>query len=116
MSNIFIPYKKTVTDNKDNKSAENNDSNVNTVDMKLMLDTIPAGCVTKQNVESAKTKCEWRWLFYKINNRYVVELSYQDVNHVRLYLSGSGKWISEDQKKLDKYKQYIVKELYYYTN
>ena len=105
MDNIFIPRKPDKQKSIDVKTEEA--SELNTVNMSDMLDTIPANCISKPDSELAKTQCEWRWRFYRINGKGICEISHQDIGKERQYLNSAGKWIPGDNKKLEKIRKSV---------
>ena len=90
-----------------------------TVTTNAMLDIIPPNCLPKPDAKQALTKLEFRWRFYNIPNKTtntIVEMSQQPPNKPRTYLTTNGTWTTGNVNELDNYKQFIVKELYYYTD
>ena len=62
-----------------------------------------------------KYDTEWRWRFLKFNGRFVVELSYKNINNKnRRFCDKYGEWV--DNVNIDhNYDKYVVEEYYVYT-
>ena len=76
---------------------------------------IPENYVTEPiNDWFIKYDTEWRWRFLKFNGRFIVELSYKNVNNNRVFCNKYGEWI--DNVNVDhNYDQYVVETYYVYT-
>lgn len=56
---------------------------------------------------------EWRWRFLQSDDRKVVEISYQNKNNERYYMSKYGEWVKRNIP--DIYDKFVIEEYYYYT-
>uniref|UniRef100_A0A6C0EET1 Uncharacterized protein n=1 Tax=viral metagenome TaxID=1070528 RepID=A0A6C0EET1_9ZZZZ len=75
--------------------------------------TIPDNCVNEEDKNLASIATEWRWRFFKIGEKSVVEISKKKCNEEREYLNKYGQWVKSDIG--NKYDNYITKVLYNYT-
>ena len=75
--------------------------------------TIPVQSTSSVDLEKQKTHTEWRWVFYTINGRKMIEISKKDPNKNRTFIDNTGLWINFPlDTSLDKY---IVDAYYYYV-
>jgi uncharacterized FlgJ-related protein len=88
--------------------------NTKKVNKKEILNSIPENATNHPDEEQKKSKTEWRWRVYKINGKEYIEISFTK-NNKKLFLNHLNKWISFQESELEKYKNFIVKEYYYYT-
>ena len=101
----------TNTNTNTNKST---DTHTNTVlSSKDILNTIPRSATTEKREDLTKT-VEWRWRFFNINGRKLIELSYLAPNCPRIYTDYMGNRIEYDLD--EKWDAYVVKTLYAYAN
>lgn len=85
------------------------------LDFKDITTNIPKNASKKRR--SDNTNCtdyvEWRWRFFNIEGRKMVEISYKTKNGSRIYTDYTGKTISYDLDS--KWDVYVVNTLYAYT-
>jgi hypothetical protein len=74
---------------------------------------IPKGASDKENIELAKTNEEWRWRFFNINGRKMVEMSRKKPNSNRIYINQNGELY--DYKMSNEWDKYVTKIIYYYA-
>ena len=60
-----------------------------------------------------KTHTEWRWRFFDIKGRKLIEISKQNPNENRIYMDNMGKWISFTLD--NSWDQYVVDIKYCYV-
>jgi len=76
--------------------------------------SIPNEASGKPKTDLLKTHTEWRWRFFNIDGRKLVEISKQEPNSERLYVDNTSKWT---KYSLDKsWDKFIVDARYYYAN
>ncbi len=102
--NIFVQKQASETSESQQMSADK------------IKELIPPNCLPKPDLQLQQIKTEWRWRFYKIDSKIIVEMSYKEINSDRLYLNKNGEWITGDINTINSYAKYIVKELYYYSD
>jgi hypothetical protein len=74
---------------------------------------IPNTASNIYNPELLNTHSEWRWRFFNIDGRRLVEISRKEPNKQRLYVDNTSKWTTYT---LDKsWDIYVVDVRYYYT-
>ena len=79
-----------------------------------IVQSIPPDATSAPNqnlIDSGLT--EWRWRFFKINSKPVVEISYKISNQIRQYFDKAGK--TTDHEPSSYYDQFVTNELYYYA-
>jgi hypothetical protein len=81
------------------------------LDKKYIESLIPEGASEKKIEILPKDVTEWRWRFFKIGERKLVEMSYYDGTN-RIYVDSSGNMINYDLDPL--WDKYVVKTLYCY--
>lgn len=70
----------------------------------IIYNSIPEDALDTEDPILAKTHTEWRWKFYDINSRKMIEISRKDPNSSRSYIDNTGKWVQcTIDKELDKY-------------
>ena len=69
----------------------------------------------KSRIPANKDLIEWRWRFYNINNKKIVEISYYNPKtNERTYINSKGEYVKRDIPK--ELEVFIIEEYYYYTN
>ena len=100
------------------KYSLSDDTNDNEKHLTLSLNdiiaTIPKNAVKKEDYAMKMTHTEWRWRFFNINGRKMIEISKADPHMARLYMNNMGKWISSDIN--NNFDKYVVKVIYCYVN
>lgn len=81
------------------------------LDRKYIESLIPEGASEKKLEVLPKDVTEWRWRFFKIGERKLVEMSYYD-GVTRIYVDNSGNMINYDLDPL--WDKFVVKTLYCY--
>jgi hypothetical protein len=81
-----------------------------------MREIIPDGYVTKPIENWQKIyDTEWRWRFLKFNGRFIVEMSYQNLNNKhRMFCNKYGQWVNNVLVDHN-YDQYVTESYYVYT-
>lgn len=75
---------------------------------------IPTPNYNNPQLELRKTTTEWRWRFYNIYNKKLVEISFLNKNsNERTYVDKYGNFINTLVPK--EYDKYIIEEIYCYT-
>ena len=92
-------------------------SNLNIDNFTLKYDdikkSIPSKALSERNINLEKTHIEYRWRFFNINGRKLIEISRKIPNEERLYTNNANEWIKEYvDSKLD---IYVCEEYYYYV-
>jgi hypothetical protein len=132
MNNSIFAKKEIIKNNKKENIKENNkyslsDNNTesdninesNTVaqymilSLNEILDTIPKTASNKFLPHLHKTHTEWRWRFFDIKGRKLIEISKQNPNENRIYMDNMGKWISFTLD--NSWDQYVVDVKYCYV-
>src|SRR5438128_49356 len=81
-----------------------------------ILKAIPKNAKKEVDLELQKSHIEWRWRFFNINNRKVVEISKKLPNQSRIYIDNNGNWLNDFEydpdANLDKY---LTDQVYAYV-
>lgn len=78
-----------------------------------ILKSIPEDSVKHIDSELAKTKTEWRWRFFKIQNKNdIIEISFKKPNENRKFINKNGDWINFDIDNT--FDQYVIDSFYHY--
>jgi hypothetical protein len=97
----------------DSENDEVSDDVTTILKLSEIMKTIPKNTKDKQDSELSKKYVEWRWRFFDVNGRNLIEISRKDPNGERLYTDKNGSWI---HFQLDnKWEKYLKKSLYYYS-
>ena len=91
-------------------SKNTNNRKLSATDIKKI---IPDNAVDEINQNLQLTHIEWRWRFFNINKRKLIEISKKSYTDDRLYVDNSGAWIR--YQMTDKYDKYVIRTLYYYA-
>jgi hypothetical protein len=76
--------------------------------------SIPPTATTKPDPRVAMTHTEWRWRFFEIGERKLVEISKKEPNQPRQYIDASQQWVEQTvDEQLDKW---VVRVLYCYAD
>lgn len=121
MSNIFAKQDtKTQSGENNNPIIESiSDTNANNSDddnfvlhIEDIKKQIPANSTSKENTNLQKTHTEWRWRFFNVNGRKLIEITRKYPNKDRDYIDNTGKWI---KYVLDNcWDKYVIQTNYYY--
>lgn len=92
-------YKKIKNENEINDlSDDDNDSTKAESSISLSLDdiikSIPPNATIHPNEHLRSTHTEWRWRFFEMKERKLVEISKKTPDSDRIYMNNTGKWIS----------------------
>ena len=82
--------------------------------LKDIIATIPQNSVKKENPLLKLTHTEWRWRFFNINGRKMIEISKLEPNNKRIYMNNTGNWINHDDN--NNLNNFIVNEIYSYVD
>lgn len=77
---------------------------------------IPANTIDHSDDSKLRSRLysEWRWRFFDIKGRKLIEISRKYPNKEREYIDNTGKWINYSIDP--SFDEYVVKTKYYYTN
>jgi hypothetical protein len=101
--------------NKNNIDIDiNNQNNKLIVYKKDILNTIPEEHYYEKNNELSIIKIEWRWRFYKINDKEYIEISKKQHGNKRLYINNDYEWVERNISNI--FNTYITKEIYAYLD
>lgn len=104
---------KSLTDDEQNNNQHSEYADVMSLALDDIKKTIPHNATNIPDKELQKTHTEWRWRFYDINNRKMVEISKQELNKDRIFINNTGHWVTHSlDSSLDKY---IVDSRYCYN-
>ena len=78
-----------------------------------ILEAIPFGSVAVEDTILQKTHTEWRWRFFNINGRKLIEISKKNPCSIRFFLNRDGKWMNYDDKNI--FDMFMTDTLYYYS-
>lgn len=97
-------------------NIENEDRGIEhmTLSITEIQKSIPIGASDKPNSELEKTHTEWRWRFFNMEGRNLVEISQKKINNNRIYIDNTGKWIYFELD--NNWEQYITESKYFYVN
>lgn len=75
---------------------------------------IPQGVKNSPDNELIKTSIEWRWRYFDIDGRKMVEISQKKPNEKRRYIDNTGQMIYYDLD--EKWEKYLIGSNYYYVD
>lgn len=97
-------------------NIKNND---NTSSQCLSIDeikkTIPPNAINQPRPDLITTHTEWRWRFFNINGRKLIEMSCKHPNKPRTFMDISGIWSITDENELIEFEKFIQQQSYYYV-
>lgn len=96
------------------KNESNESDQPNILSKKEILESIPKNSTKQPDLDKQKTMTEWRWRFYKINNKMYTEISKSEPNSDRIFVDNTGNWIKYDLD--DSLNSFIVDQYYYYSS
>ena len=73
-------------------SDDNDDSQV-ILSYQDIIKNIPKEAINQPNLILQKTHTEWRWRFFDLKGRKLVEISKLEPNKDRTYMDNTGKWV-----------------------
>jgi hypothetical protein len=79
-----------------------------------ITNAIPSTATKEPNVNLQKIHVEWRWRFFNLKGRKLIEISQKSTGNDRIYVNNVGNWIKF--KLNDNWDQYIVDTKYYYAD
>jgi hypothetical protein len=119
MSNIFAKQDTNAQSNNTTIIESISDTNVNdSEDGNFVLyiedikKQIPANSTSKPNTDLQKSHTEWRWRFFNVNGRKLIEITRKYPNKDRDYIDNTGKWIKYVLD--DCWDKYVVQTNYCY--
>jgi len=77
-----------------------------------ILRTIPSNAQRQPDKELQKTHTEWRWRFFDLKGRKLIEISQKKPNHERMYVDTSGNWVAYNLR--GNWDQFLEKSIYVY--
>lgn len=78
-----------------------------------IMKSIPKNAKCNSEEELKNTYIEWRWRFFNINGRKLIEISKKEPNKEREYINNNGQWV---KYTLDKFwEKYITDIKYHYV-
>lgn len=75
-----------------NDDEENNKEQQISLSFSDIINSIPKNATKCPNMTLQKDHTEWRWRFFEIKERKMVEISRKDPNKERIYMDNTGKW------------------------
>lgn len=91
----------------------NNNDTTTILSERNLLSSIPTGAIECENCSLKNTCTEWRWRFFNINEKKMVEISKRHPDGQQLFINNNGKWI----KYIDdnNWNNFLTKIIYYYA-
>ena len=84
------------------------------LDINDIMKTIPNNAINKPDCELGKTNTEWRWRFFNVKGRKLIEISKKNPNHERMYVNNTGSWINYNDIS-NKWDKFLVRVAYHYA-
>ena len=78
-----------------------------------IIKSIPPNSIKRPNTYLQTSHTEWRWRFFEIKGRKLVEISKKHPNGERIYMNNMGKWISNLELN-DNWDQFLTDTKYFY--
>lgn len=78
-----------------------------------IIKTIPSTATKQPNPDLQKTHTEWRWRFFNLKGRKLVEITKKSPSSDRIYMDDTGRWVTFDLK--GNWEQFLVDSRYYYA-
>jgi hypothetical protein len=114
MSNIFAKPDNVNIIKVKNDSDQTEIENRQILTEQGIINSIPSGSCDYPDPILRITKIEWRWRFFNINGRKMVEISKKKKDEPRIYVDQKGMWIRSDIGS--DWDQFVVREQYYYAD
>ena len=111
MSNIFAKSDDHSISNKKNKDGDNKQC----LSIRDIKKSIPPNAIKKPMPNLAKTHTEWRWRFFNIDGRKLIEMSCMHPDQKRTFMDADGNWINTNEDELIKFEEFIHDVMYYYA-
>jgi hypothetical protein len=113
---IFKKSYESTDDNKNKTRANTEASTYTILNSNDLMRSIPQTATTKKKNMNQCTdnSIEWRWRFFNINGRDMIELSYATLSSKRIYTDYMGNKIEYELD--DSWDKYVVQTLYDYVN
>ena len=90
-------------------------ADITKISLKDFEKRIPPNAKPLKNMDLENTHTEWRWRIFKIDEKYILEMSYKKPNEKRMFLNKFGNWILYDENTLNIYNEFVIKVLYDYV-
>lgn len=100
----------SLSDDKDN--IDQNETNIS-LSLNDIIKSIPLTATKHPNVRLQTNHTEWRWRFFDIKGRKLIEISKKDPNSERVYMDNTGKWILNSELK-DNWDKFLTDTKYSY--
>lgn len=82
-----------------------------------IIESIPKTATDKSDDKKKLKYTEWRWRFFNLNGRKLIEISKKQPNKARMFVDNNGEWIDEFKAdKLDTWCKYLIETKYYYAS
>lgn len=105
--------KRSIFKKSDAKDSKVYDGTCTVLDSADLMASIPQNASPNKQIIAQK-QIEWRWRFFEIGSRKLIEMSHADINNNRTFIDQIGEPISYD---LDpEWDKFVVKTLYAYVN
>ncbi len=83
------------------------------LDINDIMRTIPNNAMTKPDRELEKTHTEWRWRFFDVKGRKLIEISKKHLCDDRMYVDNRGSWIHHSNT--NEWDKFVVNTMYHYV-
>lgn len=83
------------------------------LDINDIMKTIPENALISSNNELGKTHTEWRWRFFNLKGRKLIEISKKNPNEDRMYVDNTGTWVHYNGT--NQWDKFLVKTMYHYV-
>lgn len=96
----------------DDESHENENCEM-VLNINDIMKTIPNNAMTKPNIDMGKIYTEWRWRFFNVKGRKLIEISKKHPHNDRLYVDNTGGWIQ--YTNTNEWDKFLVNVMYHYV-
>ena len=107
----------SVSDNEQYSNVNPNPHSLSQCEMVLdindIMRTIPNNAMTKPDRELEKTHTEWRWRFFNVKGRKLIEISKKHLCDDRMYVDNRGSWIRHNN--VSEWDKFVVNTMYHYV-
>lgn len=98
----------------DNPNSADSNTNTHTIlDSAELMEAIPK-YATPSKQPILNNQIEWRWRFFEIGSKKLIEMSYADKSDKRIFIDHTGDPIFYDMD--ESWDKYVVKTLYAYVD
>lgn len=100
----------------DSENVIENDLSQMILSLQDIIKSIPQNSVKKPDINLQKTHTEWRWRFFNLKERKLIEISKLSPSFTeteRLYMDNTGKWIKYNLK--GNWNQFLTETRYCYV-